>query len=225
MRSDLAELVYPVIDHALGLRERLRAGQQPSLAVEQSVLLGLLGASADGSQVADYVGDRTPPGTRGVTGADHDATGFCGARYALVCWLDELFILDSPWSESWNEHKLEAALYASNDRAWRFWNQAQVAASRAMVDALEVFYLCAMLGFRGELRDAPESFAEWCKVTLEQIRRARARNWAGPPDLLPLPPVPALRGRQQLRTLLLATSLTAVLLVPFVLLLLLCSTG
>jgi type VI secretion system protein ImpK len=219
----LAEQVYPVIHHALDLRERLRAGQEPSLAVEQSVFLGLLGVNGETPPLVDYEGDRAPMVSSPAD--ESDATSFLGARYALVCWLDEQFVLDTPWSEQWNEHKLEVSLYASNDRAWRFWSQARLAASRGLVDALEVFYLCVTLGFRGELREQPESLQEWFKVTLEQIRRARSRAWAAPPELLPLPPVAALGGRGQLRTLLLATSLTALLLVPFVVLLLLRSVG
>lgn len=225
MRSDLAEQVYPVIDHALALRERLRRGERPSLAVEQSVLLGLLGNRGEAAQSVDYAGDHPDAAAAKANADGKDTTDFLGARYALVCWLDELFVLDTPWSEQWNEHKLEASLYATNDRAWRFWNQSALAASRGLVDALEVFYLCASLGFQGDNREQPERLREWFKVTLEQIRRARARSWESPPDLLPLPPVPALKGRRQLRALLMATSLTALLLVPLVVLLLLRSAG
>ena len=42
-------------------------------------------------------------------------------------WLDELFILYSSWESAWNERKLEGSLYGSNDRAWRFWEQARIA--------------------------------------------------------------------------------------------------
>src|SRR6266852_5305509 len=60
---------------------------------------------------------------------------FLGIRYALACWLDEVFILDSPWGRIWNERKIEEALYGTNDRAWFFWEQAQHAANRTGVDA------------------------------------------------------------------------------------------
>ena len=42
-----------------------------------------------------------------VTGAQ---VGFLGVRYALACWLDDIFILDSVWREQWNANKMEYAL-------------------------------------------------------------------------------------------------------------------
>lgn len=222
MRSELAERVYPVLDYALALRRRLRQAEQASLGVEQSVFLGLLGGTSEERAWVDYDGDGTAALSRGAgPSSDHASTVFLGARYAVVCWLDELFVLDTPWSEHWNEHKLEVALYASNDRAWRFWSQAKLAASRGLVDALEVFYLCAMLGFRGDMRDHSEQLAEWFAVTHQQIRQAQSRRWNAPLDLLPPARVPALRGKRRLRHVLTAAGLSVFLLVPVVTLLLL----
>jgi len=225
MRNELAERVYPVLHYALELRARLCRGEQPSLGVEQSALLGLLGVGPEDHVLLDYHGDRPAALSTGCVPGDQANTAFLGARHALVCWLDELFVLDAPWSEQWNEHKLEVSLYASNDRAWRFWSQARLAASRGLADALEVFYLCAMLGFRGEMRDHPEKLKEWFEVAGQQIRQAQTRRWEAPPDILPLPPVPVFRGRRNLRVLLTATSLSVFLLIPVVTLLLLRAAG
>jgi hypothetical protein len=224
MRSALAERVYPIFHRAFELRDRLQRGEKPALGVEQSVFQGLLSGNDD-NYLVDYDGDRAAAlPARPATSEPH-STAFLGARYALVCWLDELFVLDAPWSERWNEHKLEVALYASNDRAWQFWSQARLAASRGLVDALEVFYLSAMLGFRGEMREQPEKLAEWFEVVRQQIRSGQARRWEAPADLLPLSRVPVLRGRRDLRALLMTTSLSLLLLIPVVVLLILRIAG
>jgi type VI secretion system protein ImpK len=225
MRNELAERVYPVFPYAFALSQRLRQGEQPSLGVEQSVFLGLLGVGSEDRVLMDYDDDRAVAFSTGPAANDQTSAVFLGARYALVCWLDELFVLDAPWSEQWNEHKLEVSLYASNDRAWRFWNQAKLAASRGLVDVLEVYYLCAMLGFRGEMRDQPEKLREWFEVAGQQIRHAQSRRWDSPLALLPLDRVPVLRGRRDLRVLLTAASLSVFLLIPVVILLLLRAAG
>src|SRR5205823_4923639 len=115
-------------------------------------------------------------------------------RYALVCWLDELFVVDSPWGAAWNEHKLEVAMFGTNDRAWKFWEKARKAAGRSEVDVLEVYYLCVMLGFRGELRGEPEKLTAWAAVTRAQLEEAAKQAWTPPPELDPPSDVPPLRG-------------------------------
>ena len=105
------------------------------------------------------------------------------ARYALTCWLDEIFIADSAYSEQWNERKLEVALYGgSSDRAWRFWEQAHLAEKRPGSDALEVYYWCAMLGFRGEFVDKPEKLQSWVEGIRDRIRRAHRAELSLPAD-------------------------------------------
>lgn len=225
MRGELAERVYPVLQHALELRDRLERGERPSLAIEQSTFLGLLGVGSGEGGMVDYDGDRAGVVAKDPPASDQPDTAFLGARYALVCWLDELFVFEAPWSEQWNEHKLEVSLYASNDRAWRFWSQARLAASRGLVDALEVFYLCAMLGFRGDMRDQPTKLKEWFEAAGQHIRHAQSRRWVAPLDLAVPAQVPVLRGRRNLRVLLMATSLSALLLVPMVIVFFLRAAG
>src|SRR5689334_23242194 len=103
MREEIANVVHPVLARGLRLRERLLRGENPSFEAEQSALVGLLRGDDEARRWPDYGGEDAPrPGT-----ASEQSTGgpFLGARYALACWLDELFVLDSPWSERWNEHK------------------------------------------------------------------------------------------------------------------------
>src|SRR4051812_38795940 len=132
MRAEIARIVHPVVAYAVNLRRRLLAGQDPPLATEQAALLGLLQGEREARRLVEFGGE--DPQSGDVSFGEHPSGPFLGARYALVCWLDEIFILDSPWGRVWNEHKLEVRLYSSNDRAWRFWEQARLAADRDGMD-------------------------------------------------------------------------------------------
>src|SRR5439155_11845235 len=121
----------------------------PDFATAQNELQGLLQSASQAQRWADFGGDRT-------SGDSIVRDQFLGIRYALVCWLDEIFILDSPWKDQWSERSLEIDLYNSRERAWKFWEQADNASARPTTDALEVFFLCVMLGFRGNKVDSPD---------------------------------------------------------------------
>ena len=216
MKEEIGNLVHPVFNYALRLKERMARGDSADLETEQATLKGLLLSDREARQVADYGGDRgfdvssigrTIEGRRG-------ADGFLGIRYALVCWLDEVFILDSPWSQLWNEHKLETALYGTNLRADLFWEQARRAESRPGGDALEVFFLCVVLGFRGEMRNNPEGLRAWREAAESQISQNQAREWAGPPDAQPSIDVPPLHGAQRFRSMALTFGVAVLLLIP-----------
>lgn len=205
MQEALARLVHPILSHGLGLRRRFLRGETPSLVEEQAELAGLL--EGGGARLADFHGD--PDGGR-----------FLGLRYALTCWLDELFVVDSPWAAEWNESKLEVRLYGGNDRAWRFWEQTQVAASRSTADALEGMLLCVLLGFTGEKLDDPASLAGWVASARLQLGKGGGRAWQPPAGLVPATDVPPLTGRGRLRTMLLVACGVLLALGPAVALLL-----
>jgi type VI secretion system protein ImpK len=218
MREEIASRVHPILAAGLRLQDRLALGESPSLEAEQVSMIGmLLGERSAPPRIgADFEGDVAGDATRTDAETGRPSEAFLGARYALVCWLDEIFVLDSPWSERWNEQKLEVRLYATNDRAWRFWDQARLAAARPSLDALEVFYVCVMLGFSGELGDNPARLSDWLTATREQLIRARAREWRAPPELEPVTCVPPLRGRQVLQRMLVAVSATLLVVLPVV---------
>src|SRR4051812_6771333 len=122
MREEIANLVHPVLARGLDLRDRLLSGEGPPFDAEQSALIGLLLGEREARRWPEFGGD-DPSAKSGpwsvVGGPSEKAAGgeqelFLGARYALACWLDETFILDTPWSQRWNEYKLEVRLYASN---------------------------------------------------------------------------------------------------------------
>src|SRR5262249_45597735 len=131
-----------------------------------------------------------------------------------VCWLDEIMIADTPWKVEWNEYKLELALYGSNDRAWQFWYQAERAAREGRTDALEAFFLCAMLGFRGEYQDRPDELRAKLKEFQDQIDAGQAREWPGPVGGQPKSYVPPLEGEQRKQKMLFYAVASVLLLIP-----------
>jgi type VI secretion system protein ImpK len=217
MRDEIANMVYPVMTYALNLHERVKNGSTIDFEGQQATLKGLLGNEAAAKQIAEFGGEGSlersmfrAPGSSRVT-----TEQFLGTRYALACWIDELFIVDSPWDQQWNEKKLEVALYGSAERAWLFWEQARKAESRPEGDALEVFFLCVMLGFRGELRGEPDKLQSWAKSSLTQISKRQKRQ---PPKLPekgePTTNVPPLRGREGMQRMLLIAGVEFLLFVP-----------
>jgi type VI protein secretion system component VasF len=128
--------------------------------------------------------------------------------------VDELFTLNSPVAGRWNELKFEVEFYDTNDRAWRFWVQARMAAERATDDDLEVFYLCAVLGFRGEwVEDLPQLRA-WLGSTRERLVKSLRKEWVGPQALEPPASVPPRYGKWKLARMAVVAGLAVLLCVP-----------
>src|SRR4051794_7541778 len=127
MRDEIASLVNPVISHGLRLKERLERGENVDFYNEQQQFKGMLLGELEARRVADYGGDMGTGSVSARGGGRRSPDSFLGIRYILACWLDEIFIIDSPWEAMWNERKIEEALYGTNDRAWMFWEQAQLA--------------------------------------------------------------------------------------------------
>ncbi len=152
---------------------------------------------------------------------DAGRPGFLGVRYALACWLDETFIADSPWKEPWTDNKLETVLFGTNERATEFWKQAQAAQNRPTRDALEVYYLCVMLGFRGELLGKPAEIAAWRDRVEAQITQTEGRDYTPPPGLAITPNVPPLTGLPRMQRWFVIATVAALAFIP----LLICLVG
>ena len=218
MREEIANLVHPVFMYGLRLKDRLERGERPDFSAEQAALKGLLGTQSDARRLPEFGGEHVEASIVGMTRAGESPArrdeAFRGIRYALVCWLDEMFILDSPWESEWNEHKLEEALYGSNDRAWKFWDQARKIESRPGTDALEVYYLCVVLGFRGDLRNAAERLSAWRNAVESRIAKGQGQEWQGPPAREPPINVPPLHGRERLQRMILVAWVLLGVLIP-----------
>ena len=150
MNEANADYVYPIIALGLGVKEQLSRGQELDLDLMQREFIRLLdqgaGGGGAGASRADIVGD---------------GQAWSGLRYALACWLDEIFIEeDSPWSEEWRRRSLEFSLYRSAVAARQFPAQSELALRTRGSDVVETFFLCWMLGFRGRLREDLEELAQ-----------------------------------------------------------------
>jgi type VI secretion system protein ImpK len=83
------------------------------------------------------------------------------SRYALVTWIDDVLI-EAPWEgrQWWEENALEVEIFNTRDAFTAFYTKAVEAATLTHKNALEVFYVCVVLGFRGLYRDPVEAVAE-----------------------------------------------------------------
>jgi type VI secretion system protein ImpK len=153
------------------------------------------------------------------------ANDFRWAKFALIAWADEMLVA-APWPGAawWNDHVLEFEYYKTRDRATVFYTNAAEAKRAASIDALEVYYLCVILGFRGFYRDdvhsvplaenlgLPRKIDDWVEQTGRSI--VGARPPAPPPPGTPGDGAYPLEGvSHMLSSFLLAALLGAVVLV------------
>jgi type VI secretion system protein ImpK len=198
MREEIAKVIHPVLSHGLDLRDRVLRGEKVVLDREQQTLTRLLRPAIEAKVWPDYGGS--------------DGR-FLGTRYALTCWLDELFLnedfYDTTWGREWNDKKLEVSLYGTNDRAWNFWFQAELAEAEGL-DAQEVFYLCVMLGFRGEGEKKPVDLDSWREQMEAKLERPPAEQPGLKVELNARPR----RARDRLRYVLLGVLAVLAVLIP-----------
>jgi type VI secretion system protein ImpK len=168
MTPKFSKAVDPIFTHVLGLLERIEGGENPSIEEERQRIRGWL------DQAEGQLGH----------GADWQLT-----KYALVSWIDDLLIIDAPWEGRnwWKENALEVAIFNTRLRHEQFYLKAREAASLAQKDALEVFYLCVVLGFRGLYRDSmaaaalaeprqlPPDLETWARQTAMAIQLGQGR--------------------------------------------------
>jgi type VI secretion system protein ImpK len=210
MNERCAELAQPVLSYGLDLSTRLQNGTSADLSAEQAILKDML--------LVDDHADRSDGGEEtgfeGVVAVRTNKSRFLGVRYALVCWLDELFTARGPWAEEWNEHKLEVELYGSNDRAWKFWEQAKLAQNRATTDALEVYYLCVMLGFRGALGQKNNDLQTWITAARQRLGQVAEPDWPLGGEIAAANIAPPLHGANRLRQMALTTWVAVLIAAP-----------
>jgi type VI secretion system protein ImpK len=159
--------VDPVLLHVLGLIDRITEGQSPNPLDERIRIRALL------DQGEAVVG----------SGREWDLS-----KYALVSWIDEVLV-EANWAsrEWWSNNVLEMDLFRSRMCSEQFFIYAKEASTLARRDALEVYYVCVVLGFRGLYRDPslaamltqqhalPQNLATWAKQTAMAIRLGQGR--------------------------------------------------
>lgn len=194
MNLKFAERVDPLFDFVLQVVERAEAGEDPDLKVVRDEILKRL-------QHADSVFENS----------EKWGHTWQLARYAIVAWIDEVLVDGCAWdaADEWSRQLLQVQLNATDPEhaGSEFFNRAQEAAQQNQLDALEVYYLAVILGFRGQFRQLSEShdqqrlspqLKEWLTATFELCTKSQQ------PAQLSYPSVPStgaepLFGRQQLQ--------------------------
>ena len=167
MTPKLARAVDPIFIHVLELLEKIKRDERPLPQDERLRIRALI------DQAEAILGG----------GPEWEL-----AKYAIVSWIDEMLV-DTPWSgqEWWANNVLEVELFNTRLCSEQFFLRAQEAARLADRDALEVFYICGVLGFRGLYHDPttaemlarphglPADIETWAKQTSMSIRLGTGR--------------------------------------------------
>ncbi len=196
MRPDIAELVYPVVLRALHLRDRLARGEEADFETEQAALRGMLQAEPAGREAE--AGAARPQDVRYLP------AGLLAGRV-----LHRLHALGGK--------PLEGTEAGDGPVRHQRPGVAAVGAGLARpsglgdADALEVFFLSVLLGFRG---DAPPGAGLGAWVVAARARQGRLRPWPAPAEREPPTDVPPLRWRGRLRRAVLLCGLLLLLLTP-----------
>lgn len=192
MASTATNALHHAFDYALKLHAAVEAGESRDLAHEQAALTNLVLAVPGGE----------------------DGSPCRGSRYALVSWIDELFTGDSRWATSWNEQKLESALYGGNDRSWEFWRQAELAEAEPNEEKLQAYYLAVALGFRGDYRDEPDRLNAWVARVRARVVRGGSAPGSQAARIRGPRPAASLHGTQQLKRFVQVATVAAACLAP-----------
>jgi type VI protein secretion system component VasF len=192
MNKPFGRIVYKILGQSLDIKDRLDRGESPNIETVRQQLIALIRSESEGRRFPDYIGD-------GV---------FLGARYTLACWVDELFIIhcQPPWADDWKERTLEFELFGTNVAATKFWEQADIVlrhpgaprtATQPGLDAVETFFLCTVLGFRGIYFDNLGKLREYVEEMRPML--TRPSGWQPPRDRGVQTNVSPLVGREMLR--------------------------
>jgi type IV/VI secretion system ImpK/VasF family protein len=197
MNEPYADYVYPILTRGLEIKERVARGEDLDLTGVQRDFIQHLERPVDDALRGDIQGD---------------AQGWQGLRYALTCWLDEIFIekdcppeQESRWSRAWRGNLLEFALFRRAVGGAQFPVQSELALRTRNSDVVETFFLCWMLGFRGTLREDVASLSQdHIEPARRTISRALNKDFEAPPKREPRSFVPPLKGRGRMHRMILA---------------------
>lgn len=177
MTPQFALAVDPVFLHMLKMLDSISAGRNIA-AREERIRINALLAEADAR-----LGSNREWGL---------------GRYGLISWIDEMLV-EAPWDgrEWWSNNVLEVELYNTRNCYEMFFVKAKEASTHSQRDALEVFYVCVILGFRGFYDDPemarsliqahglPENLSLWAEQTAMGIRLGQGRpEMEGVPKVL-----------------------------------------
>jgi type VI secretion system protein ImpK len=186
MSPNFAQAVDPVFLYVLALLDRISRDVKPKPQEERVRIRALI----DGAEAH--------------LGASNE---WQLAKYALVSWIDEVLV-DVYWDgrEWWSNNVLEMELFNTRECNEQFYIKAQQASTTPGRDALEVFYVCVILGFRGLYHNMesdsviapslnlPFSLSEWAKQTALALRLRQGREPLNVPTM-EIHGAPPLRSR------------------------------
>jgi type VI secretion system protein ImpK len=169
VRPDFAKAVDPIFLATLGFVERIEQSDRLVAADERATLLRKI----DDAEV--QLGN-TPEWQL--------------SKYAICAWIDALLI-DAPWPGKgwWKENCLEKKYFGRRDAYEAFFQRSAEAANLGRKDALEVYYLAVVLGFRGFYDDSDSNYKEniisslrlpnriedWCRSTARSLQLRQGR--------------------------------------------------
>jgi len=107
-------------------------------------------------------------------------------KYAIATWIDEMLIqaYDWPGKEEYKKKRMEVRLFDTMNASFDFFKRAQRAADDLQPDAVEAFYLSAMMGFQGIYAEAegtpgegfPRDTQTWIDQFAKLVQDARQRT-------------------------------------------------
>lgn len=167
MSPTFAKAVDPIFLCMVEVLERIEAGATPDAREERMRLLNLFEEA------------------EAIVGAGRE---WELAKYALVSWIDEMLV-ETVWDGSgwWANNVLEVELFGTRVCNEQFYVRALEASTLARRDALEVYYDCVVLGFRGLYREPtlaaslaeahglPPDLESWTKRAAMSIRLGQGR--------------------------------------------------
>jgi len=135
MTPEYSLLVNPIIRRTIDLGDRVRVG-----TTDLKEVRGDLKAMLDQAER-----QAATPSSR-VTESEWKLS-----QRVLVYWMDEVLTIANP---QWQGITLEWEYFATRDRAWRFFYDWETEAKRATSNVAELWYLCLVLGFEGDIGNA-----------------------------------------------------------------------
>ena len=169
MTPRFAELIDPIMLHVFSLLERIDTGDTIAPEVEKRTIEAL------------------------IREADLQAEAFSEdwevAKYALVSWIDEMLVDAHIWpgQDWWRENVLEWTIFSSRRCNDLYYVRAKETLKGNSDDALQMAYVCVLLGFRGLYRDTqgnrlliekyglPRDLQNWSEEFARAVSQARKR--------------------------------------------------
>jgi len=169
MQSEFATVIDPIFMAALRLESRIASGERFVTADERAVLV------------------RKIEEAESKLGTSEE---WKLSKFAICAWIDSSLI-ETNWQESswWKENCLEKKFFGSRDAHEEFFKRAVDAASLSSKNALEVFYIAVVLGFRGFYKNSdlsysrktaqklriPDTVEAWCREVVRTLHFRQGR--------------------------------------------------